>query len=453
MTQTNTRRSAWGKVLILSFLLAALLSATMMLAASPAHAETTFTVNNTGDSADTNLSDGLCDSSSLAGIQCTLRAAIQEANDTPGADAIAFGIPGDFVRTIFPTSALPAITEAVTIDGYTQTGASANTLEKGTNAVLKIQLDGSNAEGNFVDGLDVDANNVVIRGLAINRFDNDGIDILNRTGVKIEGNFIGTSASGTLDLGNGASGVFVEGDSNAVGGTLPSQRNLISGNGRDGVVVFLDTQNARVEGNLIGTSKDGITALGNTGDGVDIINSSGNFVGGSVASAANTIAFNSEDGVNVSSAAGLDATGNRILGNSIFSNGGLGMDLVGGTENAAGATENDPGDSDTGVNDLQNKPAITSAKTAGGKTTIEGKLNSTPNDRFQIQFFSNPSGNEGKKFLGSRTVFFTDSTGNATFTFTPSQAIPAGQRITATATDVIDGNTSEFSAPRTVVAQ
>ena len=87
MTQTNTQRAAGStKALILGLLLAALLSASVMLAATkPAHAETTFTVNNTGDSADTNLSDGLCDSSStLAGIQCTLRAAIQEANDTPG---------------------------------------------------------------------------------------------------------------------------------------------------------------------------------------------------------------------------------------------------------------------------------------------------------------------------------------------------------------------------------
>jgi len=453
MTQTNTRNLAGStKALILGLLLAALVSLT--LAVKPAHADATFTVNSTGDSADTNLSDGLCDTSSLAGIQCTLRAAIQEANDTPGADTIEFGIPGDFVRTIFPTSELPAITEAVTIDGYTQTGASPNTAATGTNAVLKVQLDGSNAEGNFVDGLDVDADNVVVRGLAINNFDNDGIDIANRTGTRIEGNFIGTDASGTLDLGNGTSGVFVEGDSNAVGGTSAGERNLISGNGRDGVLVFSDTQNTRVEGNLIGTSKDGVTALGNAGAGVNIINASGSFVGGTAPGAANTIAFNGGDGVNVvSSFAVLDATGNRISGNSIFSNGGLGIDLVGGTENAAGATHNDPGDSDIGANDLQNRPAITSAKTVGGKTTIEGKLNSTPSDRFLIQLFSNPSGNEGKKFLGSKTVFFTDSNGEATFTFVPSQAVPVGQTVTATATNSVSGDTSEFSSARSVLAR
>ena len=100
---------------------------------------------------------------------------------------------------------------------------------------------------------------------------------------------------------------------------------------------------------------------------------------------------------------GDETVRNRILSNSIFSNGRLGIDLVGGTENAAGVTANDSGDRDTGPNDLQNKPNITSAKTVRGKTTIQAKLNSTPNDIFFVQFFSNPSGNEGQKFIGRRT--------------------------------------------------
>src|SRR5687767_6204738 len=114
-----------------------------------------------------------------------------------------------------------------------------------------------------------------------------------------------------------------------------------------------------VEGNLIGTKKDGTSALANDNDGVNFSGSSGNFVGGFSPAAANTIAFNGGDGVNV---VGDDAAGNRILLNSIFSNGELGIDLVGGIENAAGATANDPNDPDQGSNDLQNKPVITSAK-------------------------------------------------------------------------------------------
>ncbi|HEX2109328.1 MAG TPA: hypothetical protein VHF70_08645, partial [Rubrobacteraceae bacterium] len=60
------------------------------------------------------------------------------------------------------------------------------------------------------------------------------------------------------------------------------------------------------------------------------------------------------------------------------------------------------------------------------------------------------SGNEGKKFIGNKAVS-TNSNGNVTFSFVPSQAVPAGQRITATSTNSVEASTSEFSAPRTVV--
>src|SRR6266436_9118043 len=89
---------------------------------------TTFTVTNTNDSG--------------AG---SLRQAILDANNNPGLDTIAFNIPGPGVRTISPTSALPTVTDPVIIDGYTQPGASPNTLASGDNAVLKIVLDGTNA--------------------------------------------------------------------------------------------------------------------------------------------------------------------------------------------------------------------------------------------------------------------------------------------------------------------
>lgn len=93
-----------------------------------------------------------------------------------------------------------------------------------------------------------------------------------------------------------------------------------------------------------------------------------------------------------------------------------------------------------------------SAVTSGATTTVKVKLKSTPNKTFLVELFSNPSGeNEGKKVLGEQFVT-TNASGKATFTFTPSQAVAAGQAITATATDQ-GRNTSEFSAPREVVAQ
>jgi titin len=127
----------------------------------------------------------------------------------------------------------------------------------------------------------------------------------------------------------------------------------------------------------------------------------------------------------------------------------LGIDLVGGTENVTGATANDPKDPDAGPNDLQNRPVITSATTSGSTTTIKASLNSTSSDAFLIEFFSDPSGNEGKKFIGDRAVS-TNTNGNVAFSFVPSQSVGAGRRITATATNVVEANTSEFSAPRTV---
>ncbi len=316
-----------------------------------------------------------------------------------------------------------------------------------------IQLDGNDTAGN---GLEIVADVVVVRGLAIGRFNFNGIEVDDArgvgapSGVRIQGNFVGTDASGALARPNRFNGLNLResGGDNTVGGTSPSQRNLIFGNGANGINIGTGNDGYALEGNLIGTKKDGTPALGNDTNGVTLSSAIDNFVGEFSVAAANTIAFNGEDGVNV---VGDDTVRNRILSNSIFSNGRLGIDLAGGTENAAGATANDTGDRDTGANDLQNKPNITSAKTVGGKTMIQAKLNSTPNDIFFVQFFSNPSGSEGQKFIGSKNVT-TDSSGNVTFTFVPSQGVSVGQTVTATALDTVKGNTSEFSGPHQVAA-
>lgn len=410
-------------------------------AAGPAQAVAVFTVNQSFlDSSDANFADGRCDvDPSTSGNQCTLRAAIEQANETAGADEIHFDIPGGSgVKTIRPTSPLPDITEAVTIAGYTQPGSKKNTLTKGTDAVLKIELDGASTPP--ASGLFVASSNVVVRGLVIDGFEFGGI-LTGGANTRIEGNFIGTDPAGALDRGNGGAGVTVDGLNGIVGGAEPEARNLISGNFNQGVRLF--DSGAKVQGNLIGTKKDGATGLGNSGG--LLVPGSGNTIGGAAPGEANTIAFNGVDGILVQST-GLN---NRILGNSIFSNGGLGVDLDGGTENSAGATANDLKDPDTGANNLQNKPSLFAARTASGKTTIEGNLNSTPNKSFALQFFSDPSGNEGKTFVGQRAVT-TNANGNASFTFSLTAAVPAGRFVTATATGA--GNTSEFSAPRAVVA-
>src|SRR5215203_3674583 len=143
-----------------------------LMAAQPAHAATTFTVNSTADYGDVAALDGVCDAT-RGGGECTLRAAIEQANATPGADTIHFDIPGTGVKTIHVNSrdlgALPTITEQVTIDGYTQTDAHPNTKAVGNDAALKVVLDGSSVSSN--DGLRIDsASNSLIKGLVINSF-------------------------------------------------------------------------------------------------------------------------------------------------------------------------------------------------------------------------------------------------------------------------------------------
>jgi hypothetical protein len=154
----------------------------------------------------------------------------------------------------------------------------------------------------------------------------------------------------------------------------------------------------------------------------------------------NVIAFNGLNGVLFAPSAG---NGNAVRGNAIFGNGALGIDLDGD-----GPTANDGTDADTGPNELQNFPVITSALTSGDTTTVAGTLQGASNSVFQIDFFLGseigPAGSsERQRYLGSATVV-VDTTGRVDFSIALPQPVLAGQSITATATDA-GGNTSEFS--------
>lgn len=471
--------------------------------APPAHASDTFTVNSTSDAEDPSP-DGACDA-------CTLREAIQEANSNNNpaeVDRIDFGIPGTGVHVISPASGLPDVTEPVIIDGYSQPGASANTTTVGNDAVLEIVLDGAGVsdDGLWISG----ASGSVVRGLVVKRFGRSGIAVAGGSvGSRIEGNFIGTNRDGTLDRGNGAHGVLVSNAPNTVvGGSTPDTRNLISGNGDDGISILDNSGDSRVKGNYVGTDASGTKDLGNVDAGVYVIGSSGTTIGGKTAASrnlvsgndgsglrfggrqskvlgnrigttadgksalgnglhgvsifggtsgnllgdgtaggSNTIAFNGLDGVDVDDS----CTGNRISHNSIFSNGGLGIDLRGSGEgyDTDFSNPNDPGDTDFAANNLQNNPVITSAKTVSDTTTIQATLDVIGSETYTVEFYSNPAGtDEGKKFIGEYVSMGND--GLRSFTFSPDTAVPAGRTITATATRVSTNDTSELSAPQTV---
>lgn len=542
-----------------------------------------FTVNSTGDTPDANIGNGVCDDG--AG-NCTLRAAIEQANATVGTDQINFNIAGAGVKTILPASPLPDINEAVVINGYSQPGASVNTAQTSDNAVILIELNGTSAVGAGVSGLTIVGNGSTISGLAINRFSGDGISLNGGDGNTISGNFIGTDATGMIDFGNGAIGIEGEfgsgASSNVIGGTTPASRNIISGNngeagiefnfagfnviqgnfiglaadgttalgntgfgvgagaftggtiiggddaadgtvdgnigarnyisGNGGAGIFFGgaafggctiagnyigtdatgtlargnaigiganvggnstiggttagagnlisgntgdgiiagfTSNLIVRHNFIGTDASGTTALGNGGDGIDIsAGGGGDQIGGTNAGDGNTIAFNIEDGVQIDDV-GVTPANHSILGNSIYSNGGLGINL-----SVDGVTPNDAGDADTGANNRQNYPVINAA-TPGSSTRVVGTFNSTASRTFRLEFFNSPAADasgygEGQFYIGAIDVT-TDASGNASFDNTFAYNAPVNSYVSATATDLSTGDTSEFSNAKLVI--
>ncbi|MCP5030120.1 MAG: hypothetical protein GY929_27945, partial [Actinomycetia bacterium] len=150
-------------------------------------------VNSTGDSADATPGDNMCDTggtNSEGDPECTLRAALEEANASADITGIDFDIPtsdpgysaGPVSWTTQPSSVLPSITRTVTIDGSSQPGWVSTPV---------VEIDGSLAGGG-VWGLDLVADNVIIRGLAINGFTEDGIQVDSASsGATIVGNHIG----------------------------------------------------------------------------------------------------------------------------------------------------------------------------------------------------------------------------------------------------------------------
>jgi parallel beta-helix repeat protein len=457
----------------------------------------------------------------------SLRQAIICANAAAGADTISFNIPGSGVHTISPTTALPNITDPIVIDGYTQPGAAANTNGSGLgdNAVLLVELNGSSAQS--ANGLQISGGNSTVRGLVINHF-GDGIAIQTNGGNTIEGNFIGTDTSGLLARANFI-GVGLESGNNQVGGTTPAARNVISGNSNNGIALDTATTSNTIQGNFIGTTASGTAALangngifvggtnntvggttaaarnvisGNSFDGVTLsfvgvdntsgnvvqgnyigvdvtgvtavpnssgvrVFASGNTIGGSAAGAGNVIAFNHGDGIEIDAdrtsvtsntifsngargIAVVTGIGNSILKNSIFSNVDLGIDLFGPSQDALGVTPNDAGDADTGPNNLQNFPVISLAVPAAGQLSLTYAVPSAPaNSQYpiRVEFFkADAGGTQGQTYLGFDTFTQADFVvGAKTFLFTPAVSVAAGEKIVATATDNA-GNTSEFSA-------
>ncbi|MBK9162430.1 MAG: right-handed parallel beta-helix repeat-containing protein [Acidobacteria bacterium] len=414
----------------------------------------------------------------------SLRQSILNANATAGQQTITFNIPGSAPFIISPTSAMPDITDSVILDATTQTGFSGSpivvltgtnipagngiTLRTGNNTVKGFVIGGfsggivipsgnngntiqTNYIGTVSNGLGANPNDV---GIAIFGSSNNVIGgnspaernlisgnrdqgvLLTTAGFgnnQIRGNYIGTNANGTSAIPN-RQGISVRTSDNTIAG------NLISGNTLEGIALIAATaspeQPNQIQGNLIGTRADGLTALPN-GVGILIKRSQTN-IGGVAMNEANTIAFNTGRGI---LGQGGPFINNTIRGNSIHSNGGRDIDF--------GGTSNDPNDPDLGFNKQQNYPVLTSSVSSTGNTQIKGSLSSAPSQNFTLDFYSNPACDAsgfgaGQTYLGSANVS-TDAGGLKGFTANLPLAVTPGSFVSSTATDA-DGNTSEFSA-------
>lgn len=290
----------------------------------------------------------------------SLRQAIAEANASVDVvDTIEFHISGSGPHTIQPQSPLPAITDPVVIDGYTQPESTPNTLTEGDDAVLMIVLDGSQA-GADAYGLRLESRQSEVRGLVVNGFAGGGIRVSVGGGNVVAGNFVGTDVTGTIAIPNGygwsdGAGVGIFGsDDNWIGGTASAARNVVSGN-PVGVHIHSGSRN-QVQGNFIGTDAAGTSPLPNTGQaGVLVYGPGGvayatqdNLIGGSAPGAGNLISGNLDSGIDIYSSGnlvkgnliGTDVTGTKALGNGAdgirinvwITTGG---NTVGGTEEGA----------------------------------------------------------------------------------------------------------------------
>ena len=306
------------------------------------------------------------------------------------------------------------------------------------------------ATGNFLGGTTAAARNVISGNSTVGLAFGD----VGTSGNVAEGNFIGTDPGGSNAVANGFAGVYLTGgaQNNTLGGAAAGAGNVISGNGTYGVYVANPTTGGnRIQGNFIGTRANGTNALANGFNGIITFDGAhDNVIGLALdgTGAGNRVAFNLSDGIRLDN---TNTTGNTIRGNSVYNNGSLGINLNGGVQNGSGVTTNDVNDADTGPNNLQNFPVLTNVFVSGANTIVNGRLNSTPSRAFIIDFYRNPaadpSGNgEGETYVGSIAVS-TAASGNVNFSASVSGTF-SNQWFAATTTDLVTGDTSEFSAAK-----
>lgn len=320
-----------------------------------------FVVNSDNSLTDEDPSDGDCDTGNdVPGgdPECTLLAAIEESNALPGEDTITFDIPGIGVPLIEAPDGFD-ITDPVVIDGSTQPG------------VGKVEIDGGISYGEAcgttndpdMNGFMITAGPSTLRGLVIHGFCDWGIVLRGGNSV-IEGNYIGTDASGTLALGNGGKlepdypggwqggGIKIESANNLIGGTnhtpgvCDGACNLISGNslayGQPGIwdvqpagiqMVTGCAVNNTIYGNFVGTDIAGRRVPAGGAQqrvGIEIYFAEQNVIGGGTLGARNLISGNEYYGVLIQSMSGYPNPNKNIVRGNLIGTDATGAMGIGG---------------------------------------------------------------------------------------------------------------------------
>ena len=354
---------------------------------------------------------------------------------------------GNVISGCDPAVKIPDATTAGTVIQGNYFGTDPTGLVPDYN-YISISISGSS--GNLIGGTTPAAGNVIVgKGIAdvsLNNGANNNI---------VQGNFIGTDATGmnSLHTGNLNIGVLVSATgttttttNNLIGGSTAGARNVISGLTSDGVQINgVQVSNNVVQGNYLGVAADGVTALGNVYSGVNVYGATSNLITGNLIGnngsagisgvylyyATNNFVFGNTIYSNQFNGVTMIAGPNVISQNSIYGNGGLSIDRGGD-----GPTPNTP-------NGHSNYPVLTSARQ--GSTIIEGTLNGTPDCDYLVEFYYSLPG--GKSVFLDADIFTLDSGGHATINEEFATTAPEGSVITATATpDCEDEETSEFSA-------
>jgi CSLREA domain-containing protein len=263
---------------------------------------TTYTVNSNADT-----DDGACTATGT-GNGCTLREAINAANVNPSKDTILFSI-GSGLQTITLASSLPNLSNPVYIDATTQPGFAGQPV---------IEINGTSAAHCLY--IPSTSSGSTVRGFVINRCGGHGVQIDGNNNT-VQANYIGTNASGTGTLPVAFSSIFINGSNNQIGGTTASARNVLSGNGHQGIA--MTGSGNTIQGNYIGTNAAGTGALG--GGAIFIFQgASNNMIGGTIGTtsggsctgACNLVSGNNGSlSINTTNTAG--ATNNTVQGNYI----------------------------------------------------------------------------------------------------------------------------------------